>query len=201
MKSSRWLAIVIALVSASVGRADAQVLSRLPLAFQARLGAGIPTGTFAEQGPGIGAEPGLAFEVGGLLEATSWLGLYAGYQRDRFGCEGCRSVNTDAAVVADGAEGGVHVTIPFQRFGVRPWMRSGVVRHTLRFQRDESGIRSEPGIGFGVGGGLELEVVGLRIAPGVRFQSYTVDVHFSGYPTRSLDVSHLTVDLGLILPF
>lgn len=201
MKASRRLILAVALLAAPAARADAQVLSRLPLAFQARLGAAIPTGTFAEQGPGIGAEPGLAFEVGGLLEAASWLAVYAGYQRDRFACEGCRSVNADASVTATGAEAGAQVTVPFERFGIRPWVRGGAVRHSLQFQREDSGIRSDPGTGFGVGGGLELRVAGLRISPGVRFQSYTVDVQFSGYPSRSLDVSHLTVDVGLILPF
>ena len=201
MKPSRWLVVALFLVSAPVGRADAQLLSRLPLAFQARAGVAVPTGTFADPSPGIGAEPGLALELGGLLEATSWLGVYAGYQRSRFGCEGCRAVNADAGVTTTGASAGVQLRSPLARFGVRPWARGGAVRQTLEFRRDDSGIRSEPGTGFGLGGGVEVEVLGVRIAPGVHFQSYPVDVQFAGYPTRSLDVSHLTVDLGLVLPF
>jgi hypothetical protein len=201
MKSLRWLALVSTLLLSAVRPADAQILSRLPLSLQARIGSASPTGGFAEASPGLGAEPGLAWELGGLLQPTRWLGVYAGYQQGRFGCAECEGVGVDGSAVASGVEAGAQLSSPVQRFGLRPWVRGGVVRHFLRFSRGESGLRSDPGLGFGIGGGVELEFAGVRVAPGVRFQSYPVEVVFSGYPSRSLDVSHLTLDLGLILPF
>lgn len=201
MKSIRWLALLAALLLTAAPPAHAQVLSRLPLSLQARIGMASPQGAFAETSPGLGAEPGLAWELGGLLQPIRWLGVYAGYQQGRFGCAECEGVGMDGSSIASGVEAGVQFSSPVQRFGLRPWVRGGAVRHFLSFARGESGIRSEPGVGFAVGGGLEVEIVGVRLAPGVRYQSYPVEVRFSGFPARDVDVSHLTLDLGLILPF
>ncbi len=195
------LPLVALLALLAPGRADAQVLSRLPLSLHARVGAASPTGDFAQRSPGIAAEPGASFEVGGVLRLAPFLGLYAAWQQERFGCEECGAVSLDDRAVARGFEAGGEVSSPFRPLGLTPWARVGVVRHSLRFSREESSLSSEPGAGFGVGGGVRVPVGPVAISPGVRYQSYSVDVEFGGYPTRRMDVSQLTFDVGLLLPF
>lgn len=200
---TRLLLPLAALLSlaAPAGPAEAQLLSRLPLSFHARLGAGLPTGDFAAGSPGIAAEPGASFEVGGVLRIAPLLGLYAAYQQDRFGCGECGAVSLDERAVTRGFEAGGELSSPFRPLGLTPWVRAGVVRHSLSLSREESSLVSEPGVGFGAGAGIRVPVGPVLLSPGVRYQSYSVEMRFSGYPARSMDVSQLTVDVGLLLPF
>lgn len=201
MKLLRLPLLALLVLAATGARADAQVLSRLPLSLHARLGAGLPTGDFADGSPGIAAEPGASFEVGAVLRPVPLLGVYAAYQQERFGCGECAAVSIDEEAVARGFEAGGELSSPWGVRGVTPWGRAGVVRQSLRFSSGESSLVSEPGVGFGVGGGVRIPVGPVLLSPGVRYQSYSVEVEFSGYPSRSMDVSQLTVDVGLLLPF
>lgn len=201
MPPLRLALLVLLALAAPPGGAEAQVLSRLPLSLHARLGAGLPTGDFAASAPGIAAEPGASFEVGGMLRLLPLLGVYAAYQQERFGCGECAAVSIDDRAVARGFEAGGHLESPVRPFGLVPWARGGVVRHSLRFSDGESALVSEPGVGFGVGAGIAVPLGPVLLAPGVRYQRYAVDVEFGGYPSRGMDVSQLTVDVGLLLPF
>lgn len=181
-------------------RAEAQ-LARLPLAVEVRLGSGVPTGDFASRDPGIEAGPGLAYSIGGVLDVIPLLGVYAHVQQARFACAECGDAGVDETAMGNGVEAGVEARVPFRLGGVQPWVRGGVVRSTLRFSSGESSQTSEPGTGFALGAGVRLPLAGIELSPGVRYQGYPAEFRFTNLSSRSVDVTHLTVDLGLLLHF
>ena len=83
-----------------------------------------------------------------------------------------------------GFEAGGEVGSPFRPLGLDRWARGGVVRHSVGFPAARARWSSEPGVGFGAGGGVRVPFGPVLLSPGVRYQRYSVEVEFGGYPSR-----------------
>jgi hypothetical protein len=165
------------------------------------VGAGIPTGDFAEDEPGVGAQAGPAFSAGALFHVSAALSVYGAYSRTHFACGACDANGLDEQVVDAGAEFGVQATLPALA-GVAPWLRAGGVYRQLTFSGQGGQLSSDPGFGFEGGGGLSVPLTrSLSVAPGVRFRTYTARLDLGEFPSRSVDVSQVLADVGLAYRF
>lgn len=190
---------------AAPATAPAQLLPRLPLSLEFRAGAGIPLGDFAESDSGVGAEPGLAVAAGAQLHLGQVIAVYAEYQRTAFGCSRCAARGIDDEVVAEGGGFGLHATPAFPVAGLAPWLRAGAVVQQLTFTGRGSSLSSETATGFEAGGGVALELAGLRpglsLTPGVRYRSFSAELDLGGLDSQTVDVNQVVVDLGLAFRF
>ena len=183
---------------------EAQRLPSLPLSLEVRGGLAVPVGDFADGN--VKAENGPTFGAGAVFHATRAIGIFAGYSRTAFGCGECALFDVEDEVVDEGFDAGVQIE-PETRFaGVRPWIRGGAVAHELSFSGANGGsVSSETAIGFGVGAGVSLSPVpslpSLRVSPGLHFRAYSADFPLGELEDRSVDVSHVTVDVGLAYRF
>lgn len=202
MRLPRTSLLLFLLIGAAAGPAHAQRLSALPLSLQARVGAALPMGDFADRGPGFEAEPGVAFGIGAALRLLPMLELYGEYRQERFGCGECADADIDGGAVSAGVEGGAQLNLPLGPLrGIGPWVRGGVVYQALELAEAQGGVASERGTGYAVGGGLRLGLMGVAVLPGVHYRSYPAEFHFRDLPARSIDVSHLVADVAVSIAF
>jgi hypothetical protein len=194
------LAALFAVLAPAPAQGQLGFLPRLPLSLEVRAGAGIPTGDFADRRPGVEAETGLAFAAGAVLHLSSAVGIYGQYNRTAFGCDNCAGAGLDDELVDAGGGFGIHAALPLAAF--RPWIRAGGVYHELRFSGSEGELFSDPALGFQVGGGVSLPLIGgLRVLPGVHFRSYSAELDLGGLPSETVDVNQVVADLGLSYRF
>jgi hypothetical protein len=193
--------ITLILLATAARTAGAQRLPDLPISVEVRVGAGIPTGEFAEDEPGVGAEAGPAFSAGALFHVSNALSVYGAYSRTHFVCGACDAAGLDEQLVDAGAEFGVQV-VPVRLAGVSPWVRAGGVYRQLTFSGEGDQLASDPGIGFEAGGGLSVAVTrSVSIAPGVRFRTYAARLDLGELPSRTVDVSQVLADVGIAFRF
>lgn len=189
---------LITALAAAPATADAQV--SLPIQIGLSGGAAFPTG---ELGRNDAVGTGWGFEVNGVLDVASALGIYAAYDRYAFEIEqgGVFGIGGAAGDVVDqGFAGGVMLTVPSAGLGLGPWIRGGAVYNTLQFDYDnfEDDPESDPGLGFEVGAGLDFPLGFVAsMTPSVRYRSYEPD--FGG--TDDPDVSYVVGELGLTFRF
>lgn len=182
--------------------AATQRLPDLPLSLEVRLGAGIPTGDFANREPGIEAEIGPTFGVSAAFHATQVLAVYGGYSRTAFGCSRCASRGLDDSVTDSGFELGGEAAFPMRVARLRPWARVGAIYHELTFSGGGDQLSSEPSLGFEIGGGGAFAVLpALWITPGIRYRAYSAELDLGGFPGQTVDVSGIVLDVGLSLRF
>ena len=184
--------------------AVAQRIPDLPLTLEVRLGAGAPTGDFADPAAGVDAEAGFGFEVGARLNVTPTVALYGAYQWMEFGCAECETAEIDGDVLDSGGEIGARADLPFQRAGLAPWVRAGILFHELEFSGEGGSLRSDAAFGFGIGAGVAVPLQrGLTLLPGIHYRTYSADFEFEELSLRNLstDVSHVTLDVGLAYRF
>jgi hypothetical protein len=179
--------------------APAPAVSQLPipLAIEARLGYAIPT--WGASGDEIAAEPeaGPSFAIGGRLEATRTVAVFAAYHQTRFGCGGCSARELDDSMVLEGVEGGLRLGLG-QQFGFAPWLQGGALYQTLAFSGDGERMTSALGFGFTAAGGVTIPLTGrLEISPGVRYLLVPASFGFSFAPDLSVDASAVALDVGL----
>ncbi|HEX6938106.1 MAG TPA: hypothetical protein VF158_01745 [Longimicrobiales bacterium] len=182
------------------GRLAAQLPSSLSL--EARLGGAFATGEFGAPGTALDAGTGYAASVAGRLEVAPGITVYVGYERAELACAACADVAIDDAVIDAGIAGGAIVMLPFDAAGISPWLRAGVVRRQLEFSAEAGTSASKPGYGFDLGAGVTLPLVGpFTLTPGIRYLSYPAEFDFENVPDRSIDVTHVGVDVGLAYQF
>lgn len=177
------LAVVAACVALGAGRAEAQV------SVDARMGVAIPTGAVAERW-GVGLEYGL----GAAVELTPRYALYAGYSYTFFDLDPV----DDLHAVDTGFAGGV--TRAFPGTGrVVPWVRGGVLIHSLEIQGDAL-TGDDGGLGFEAGGGIMIRHPhrrALRANLGAGYRRY--DARVLGSDREA--VSYFTAGAGLAIVF
>lgn len=128
------------------------------------LAAGAAVGNLTEAEAGLELVPGPA--LGAIVDVGVAPGLaaYLGYTRSSFGCEEGFCAGRDATVTSHGAVAGA-------RWGRGlPWARAGLALQSARVDAlgSEEGGR-DFGLGFEAAAGVELEVAGVRVRPGVRW--------------------------------
>lgn len=198
MALERVAAILIPLLLLAA-RAEAQRIPSLPLSLEVRVGGAFPTGEFAEEEPGTGAESGVAFAAGALFHVTSRVALFANYQRAVFSCASCGGTGLLDELIDEGAGFGVQGSLPLP---ASPWVRVGGVYHQLVFSSTDAALVSEAALGFQVGAGADVSLTGgLRFVPGVFYRAYSADLDLGGLPSESVDVGALLLDVGLSYRF
>lgn len=199
-----WTVASSALVLCAAPRAaQAQLLPDIPLSVEVRGGVGVPVGDFAGE-EGIEAGTGFGFGVGAMVGVTPMFSAYGAYQWTRFGCGECEGIeNLDDEVTDSGFELGGQADLPFRPAGLAPWVRAGVLLHELEFSGDEGDVSSDRSLGFALGGGITYPLgPTLSVTPGIHYRNYSAEFDLGNLDLNGeTDVSHLTLDVGLVYRF
>lgn len=191
------------LACALPGALRAQLPSGLPLSVEVRGGGAFPIGDFGDEESGFEAMSGFSFDVGAVFHATRTLGVYGAYQRASFGCDQCELFDIEDDVVDSGFALGAQATLGGPVAGFQPWVRAGALFHELTFSgndpEQEAEFASEPAVGFQVAAGLAYPLLrSLTLTPALGFRAYSAKFDLgAGFDDPSVDVSYLTLDLGL----
>jgi opacity protein-like surface antigen len=177
-------AVGLALLAAP-GAAHAQspvdVSSIIPISVEARGGAAVPTGSFADI-----ANNAFSFGASLHVQVAPQVSLYGGYSYADFDME-----DTDVEGTDSGWEAGTRIAFP--GVGFSPWVRAGLLFHD--FELEVAGVEfdGDDEIGFELGAGAAFPL-GPRVAisPGVAYRRYSTD-----FPGREENISYLNVDVGL----
>lgn len=163
---------LVAAVAAAVALAGPAAGQR-GLSLEVRGGAGV--GNYAEAATDFQFAPRPAFGVSAAYAPTRVLEVYAGYSRTAFGCDMGFCSGRDMTFTSSGVDAGVRLSAPV--IG-RPWLRAGIVSHTLDYDSSppEGEARSGQagsGTGFDLGAGVEVRLGRmLAVTPGVRYLRY-----------------------------
>jgi hypothetical protein len=182
--------------------AAAQLRPQLPLQLELRVGAAFPVGAFADRDPGVGARVGPRLEAGGVVRLAPWLGVFGGVSRAEFGCGACGGVGLDDTVVERGGSAGLEFAPAFALVGLATWLRAGAVFQQLEFRGDSEDLDTSDAVGYMVGGGVVLPLRGpIRLRPGLHYRGYGAGLELGAFGDRTVDVGHLTLDLGISVHF
>lgn len=175
--------------AAVVGGADAASaqLPTTPLSVEVRGGLALPQGDLDEFFGLADLGSGVTLGANAQFQVSNAIGVYAGYSFNQFSVEEFE----DADVTDQGFDAGVMLSLPFAA-SLSPYVKGGIALHNLSVTEggeDEDFDGEE--LGFQVGAGLNFPLGNrLSVTPGVTFTQY-------GFEDAEVDVSHLTVDVGL----
>lgn len=160
-------AMLLALSAAAVLAAPAQAQLE-GLALEVRGGAA--AGNYARAASDFELLPQPSFGAALSYAATGGVSVYAGYSRNRFGCETGFCADRDVTFTSQGLEAGVRLGLPV---AAGPWVSAGVVRHSLDAESNGTLTADAGGVGFSAGAGAELRLGRrLSVTPGVRYVRY-----------------------------
>jgi hypothetical protein len=185
----------LALAAALPAVASAQLL---PLSVEARGGAYIPTGDFAD-----GLNTGFGFGGNVAYRVIPMLDIYAGYSWQRFGVEDDEEFEGATLDLDDsGFAFGARLHLPAAP-NLGPWVRAGVIMHQLKFTGSDGGISvslsTDRAVGAEIGGGLAIPLMpSLSLTPGVSFRTYKP--RFEG-ATSDEPVQYFGLELGARFAF
>lgn len=178
-----------------------------------RGGAGIPTGSFADDPSGAasgdalvaGAKTGFGYG----LEAGVGLGMfgiYAGFDKIDFECQ-TTTCTSDGKYKLMGGSAGIRLSPSGMSF-IRPWVKGGVTFNELKGSYGSSstsnGLTTDRAPGYEVGAGFDIPFLGLfALTPQVRYVGQNLKYKVPGVTSPTSDdkagVNYFTVDLGLSL--
>lgn len=188
--------IVFALAAMSVlgvaGTASAQ--SRIPLSFEVRGDAAIPTGDFED----FGIENGLGFTASAALQLVPGFGVYGSYGRTEFSVDGG---DDDTDVLDQGFGAGLTASLGGGLAGrATPYIGAGLLFHEFEVDDQEVG---DAQMGFEVGAGIAFPLGrSVRITPAVGYRQYKVEnTALAGLVDDDFNVSYLTAGVGLNIAF
>lgn len=163
-----WMAVAAAALAAVPAQAQRG------LALEVRGGAS--AGNYAGAASDFEMAPEPSFGASASYGVTDLLGVYAGYSRSSFGCGTGFCEGRGMTFTSQGVDAGVQVSLPVV---AGPWLRAGLVSHSLDFDSDPddgtegSSGEEASGLGFSAGAGLQLRLGRrLSITPGVRYVRY-----------------------------
>lgn len=164
------IAALLVLGLALPGNAAAQV----PVSFEVRAGSSM--GGYEQTRAGVETHPSVSFGLRAEYAVQSHLGVYAGYDYARFGCEGgfCRDASVSFA--ASGLTVGVRAGWLTQS---GPTAHAGLVYHTLSSDAGDGAssyaFTSDRGLGFDAGLGYTISLSPTwHLTPGLSYTRYTV---------------------------
>ncbi|HEX7243325.1 MAG TPA: outer membrane beta-barrel protein [Longimicrobiaceae bacterium] len=158
--------------AASVALASgAAAQSALPLSFEVRAGAAIPTGDFAE-----GLSTGYTVGANAMFNFTPMLGVYAGYTLNSFGFDDDTGLlDDDVSLNVRGFDAGLRATLA-SGGSFAPFVRGGIVSYKGELSSDDGSFSGDNEIGFEVGAGLDFPLGRqISVTPGVSFTSVDFD--------------------------
>lgn len=171
------------------------------LAVVVRGGAAVPVGSFREEVPLSGGEPGVGpgFAVQFTIPRGTRRSLYVGFAQHRISCRGA---GCEGAGVLVSTAWNLGVRLNVLTGGAAPWIQLGAV-----FDRTEADVLEGPGsvrrasdlaVGGEAGAGIRLRL-GRRLSldPGVRYARH--DARFPG--SGVVRMRYAVVDLGVVLAF
>jgi hypothetical protein len=107
--------------------------------------------------------------------ATRLLSAYAGFSRAAFGCEEGFCTDRDVSFASSGVDAGVRLHLPRL-----PWLRAGVLYHSLTTTTHAGPAPGESssgkGFGYELGAGFTIPVVrGVRLLPGLAYRTHSAE--------------------------
>lgn len=205
MQAAFRVAVAVAVLTTAATPAGAQL-------FYAgiRGGAGIPTGPFAEKTTATGndallrnATPGFGYGLDAGI-GSPLLGLYAGYDRIRFGCAS-GTCATSGKYELTGISAGVRASVPLLPL-IKPWAKAGITYNEMKgsFPGASSGmsVSTGKGLGYEVGAGVDIPMfLGLfSLTPQVRRVRQNLEPRLSpstGTSAGKRPADYYTFDIGL----
>lgn len=187
--------LVFSLAAMSVlgvaGTASAQ--SRLPLSFEVRGDAAIPTGDFED----LEIENGLGFTASAALQLVPGFGVYGSYGRTEFSVDGG---GDDTDVLDQGFGAGLTASLGGGFGRATPYIGAGLLFHELEVDDTEIG---DAQMGFEVGAGIAFPLGrSVRITPAVGYRQYKVEnTALGGLVDNEFNVQYLTAGVGLNIAF
>lgn len=163
-----WMALAAAALLAAPAQAQRG------LAVEVRGGAS--AGNYAGAASDFELAPMPSFGAALSYGVTERIGVYAGFSRSSFGCDTGFCVGRGMRFTSQGVDAGVELGLPV---AASPWIRAGIVSHSLQYHADAAGGSETrdgeegSGVGFSAAGGVELPLGRrLSVTPGIRYVRY-----------------------------
>ena len=180
----------------------AQQSGSFPIALELRGGLAVPAGDFADAAPGIGATAGPHVAAAVLWNFTAVAALSIGYSSSWLGCDRCAVRGIGDQVMDTGFEGGVQVRLPSPLGSTAFWLSTVGVFHELVFQDEGSTLSSDHALGIRASGGVALPVSRfISVKPGVHYTRYSADLDLGIFPDQTVNVSTVSLDVGIAFRF
>ena len=156
----------LAIICLSIPR-SAGAQSRIPLSYEVQPGFAVPRGALNERW-----SLGLGLSVNATAEFRPNTLLYVGYSLTAFDVD----ITSTVKAVDAGPSVGVRRSFPVAGSMVAPWLKFGLLVHTMDVTGDAATGRDH-GIGFELGGGVEAgeAPAGIRPNLGVVYRQYTLE--------------------------
>jgi hypothetical protein len=196
----RLLPLFFGLVSMGAIPAAAQL--PFTVVVEGRGALAIPTGEFAGSERSFRAGSGPGYAAGARVQFAPFVGLYTGFRSTRFACGECPTVGLDDEVTMKGGEAALHFEPELAVGPVAPWIRLGVLRHTLGFSGFDERMTSEPALAFSGSAGVTLPLTGgVELVPAVQLFGGPARFRFDAFPDRTVDATGVSLELGLSYRF
>lgn len=171
----RTLVVLAAALACAAPPVRAQLIPNLtPFSVELRGGVGLPQGDFGE-----GASAGFVASGSVTYHFFPGLGAYAGYAYNQFDADGAVEENFGSGTFTDrGFTLGLRAEIPTPLIPIDPWIRGGVVFHTLEASEFSAGDGNDDdsGVGYEVGAGVGLSFLPkVQLTPGIVYQWYDTE--------------------------
>lgn len=167
----------------------------IPLAVEARIGAGFPTGDFGKDDD-VGT--GLGFGADAVLRVLPLVNVYGGWERYSFDGKG----ESEGSNLTDsGFRAGAQLSIPVGMVtGFSPFVSAGALYNRASAEASEGSVSlkftSDWKLGYELGAGVSVRVApAVSLVPAVRYRSH--DVTFSDSEGFSGTISYLSVEAAL----
>ncbi len=187
--------LLLALVSGVSSRAEAQAIS---IGIGPYIGAATPTGDWGEN---ASADTGWGY--GGTLsfQVLPFLGLYAGWDRYRFGYDDGQGGDVDITIADSGLRAGAEIGVPL-RLPVSPFVMGGGYYGDTEFELTEGDtqtrFRGGDDFGYELAGGLDIAVGSLIVRPLVGYRTRDAELpNFSaGGQPENTTISYYYFTIG-----
>jgi hypothetical protein len=185
-----------ALVLSAVLATRAHAQTPLPISFEGRVGASIPTGDFSD-----GVKTGWNLGLTGFYSPQPTLALYLGFEHSAFSLDE-DTEDVDVGIDDNAVRAGARLSIPLSAAPVRPFVEGGAVfaRTSITGSDGEvsASVDSDWKVGFEVGAGFAFDVSPrVSLTPGVRYRQHGVSFDDVEGGDDLSDVSYVVVDLGV----